>query len=45
MQQFLDFYKKKKALILFLEEDFDSKKNKFKSNFVAKLFFNSFLKK
>ena len=44
IQQFLDFYKKKKGLILYLEEDFDSKKNKFKSNFVAKLFFNSLFK-
>ena len=42
IQQFLDFIKKK-GLILFLEEDFDSKKNKFKSNFVAKLFFKFFI--
>ena len=43
IQQFLDYYKKKKALILFLEEDFDGVEKKFKSNFVAKLFLkNSF---
>ncbi len=41
IQEFTDFYKKKKALILFLEEDFDSVENKFKSNFVAKLFLNN----
>ena len=41
VQKFLDFYKKKKAIILFLEEDFESNENKFKSNFVAKFFFNN----
>ena len=41
VQKFLDFYNKKKAIILFLEEDFESNENKFKSNFVAKFFFNN----
>ena len=41
VQKFLDFYKKKKAIILFLEEDFETNQNKFKSNFVAKFFFNN----
>ena len=43
VKQFLDYYKKK-GLILFLEEKFDSNANKFKSNFVAKLFLNSSFK-
>ena len=41
VQKFLDFYKKNKAIILFLEEDFETNQNKFKSNFVAKFFFNN----
>ena len=41
VEKFLDFYKKKKAIILFLEEDFETNQNKFKSNFVAKFFFNN----
>ena len=44
VKQFLDYYKKKKGLILFLEDKFDSNANKFNSNFVAKLFLNSSFK-
>ena len=41
VQKFLDFYKKKKEIIFFFEEDFETNQNKFKSNFVAKFFFNN----
>ena len=34
IQEFLDFHKKKKAIILFLEEDFDTMENKFRSKTV-----------
>lgn len=44
VEKFLDFYKKKKALILFLEEDFNSNQNKFKSKLITKFFFNSTFK-
>ena len=41
INEFLDFYKKKKAIIIFLEEKFEMNENKFKTKLDAKLFSNN----
>ena len=40
IDDFLDFYKKKKAIILYLEENFNKNRNKFQLSFLAKSYKN-----